>query len=70
MDSGETAIRVERRRTVIPQAAVGGESGRVAVGPHRRSDDVKLEVTTENGVVQTIHITCSCGRVIQLDCQY
>ena len=70
MNASQTENRIERRNSVIPHSAISREAGPVPVGANRRADDVKLDFTTENGVIQSIRITCSCGREIHLECQY
>ena len=70
MNVSESTSRNDSKRSVIPEGITNSAPKRVSVGLHRRVDDVKVELVTDQGVVQKIQITCSCGRQIELQCQY
>ena len=43
---------------------------RVAVPAGKMATAPKVELVQDNGVIQAIEITCSCGQNVRLLCQY
>ena len=70
MSTNQTVFRNDRASSVIPHSATSPEPRRVPVGANCQKEDFKVEIFREGDVVQAILITCSCGREIQLKCEY
>jgi hypothetical protein len=58
--------------SVISRKWIRGESGITPVGRPRPPHDggPQIEVFREGNVVKQVHVHCSCGEVITLECSY
>lgn len=46
------------------------ESSAEETGEHQSSCEPSVQTVEEDGVVKRIIVTCSCGAVTEIDCQY
>ncbi len=60
------------RRNVVPSQCVrvNDRGARVTVPAGGDSGEPSIELIQQNGVIQSIEVTCSCGQKISLACDY
>lgn len=59
-----------RLTAVIQEKSRQSAARNGAANGHAKGCEPRVEVVEEDGVVKRIKVTCSCGEVIELDCDY
>lgn len=63
---------VSTHRAVVPRRKVVTQPQAAYVGSPRHAprDEPRVELVQEDGIIQAIDITCTCGRRLRLHCTY
>lgn len=80
--TGRENLEGKEGSTPVAGASAGGISTLQPIGQTGSSEDVtvaedqgngempKVEVVSEKGMVRRIRVTCTCGKCMELDCEY